>query len=331
MENRTVNNIKLGAFVLGGLLFLVVLLYMIGANRSLFGATYVLKARFENVQGLVAGNNVRFSGIQAGTVKNITILNDTVIEVSMIIDKKMLLIIRNNALVSIGTDCLVGNKVVNIVPSKVSAPLAKAEDILQVKRAVSPDEMLQTLYTTNNDIAVIAANLKMTVQRINSSSALWTLLSDPNIPKDLQLSVAHIRDATSKAGAIVDNLDKMVVDVKGGKGLLGKLMSDESIAKNLEAAVVKINRVLAQADSLAGEVRGVVMDIRLDATNGKGPLHALLRDSLMAASLTNSLDNIQQGTDGFNQNMEAVKHSFLLRGYYKKLKKQQQKNEKKQE
>jgi len=329
MENRTVNTIKLGAFVLGGLLFLVVLLYMIGANRSLFGATYVLKARFENVQGLVAGNNVRFSGIQAGTVKNITILNDTVIEISMIIDKKMLLIIRNNALVSIGTDGLVGNKVVNIVPSKVSAPLAKEEDILQAKRSVSPDEMLLTLYTTNNDIAVIAANLKMTVQRINSSGALWTLLSDSSIPKDLKLSVAHIRDATSKAGTIVDNLDMMVVEVKGGKGILGKLLSDESMAKNLEAAVVKINRVLAQADSLAGQFSGLVTDIRLDATKGKGSLHALLRDSLMAASLTNSLDNIQQGTNGFNQNMEAVKHSFLLRGYYKKLKKKQQKNEKK--
>ena len=331
MENRSVNNIKLGAFVLGGLLFLIVLLYMIGANRSLFGATYVLKARFENVQGLVAGNNVRFSGIQAGTVKNITILNDTVIEISMIIDKKMLLIIRNNALVSIGTDGLVGNKVVNIVPSKVSAALAKEEDILLAKRAVSPDEMLQTLYTTNNDIAVIAANLKTTVQRINSSSALWALLSDPSIPKDLKISVAHIRDATGKAGNIVDNLDLMVEDVKVGKGLLGKLMRDESLAKNLEAAVVKINRVVEQADSLAGEFSGLVTDIRLDATKGKGTLHTLLRDSLMAASLTNSLENIQQGTDGFNQNMEAIKHSFLLRGYYKKLKKQQQKNEKKQE
>jgi phospholipid/cholesterol/gamma-HCH transport system substrate-binding protein len=128
---------------------------------------------------------------------------------------------------------------------------------------------------------------------------------------------------------MVDNLDLMVEDVKVGKGLLGKLMRDESLAKNLEEAVVKINRVVAQADSLAGEFSGLVKDIRLDATNGKGPLHALLRDSLMAASLTNSLENIQQGTDGFNQNMEAVKHSFLLRGYYKKLKKQQQKNEKK--
>ena len=322
MENRSVNNIKLGAFVLGGLLFLVVLLYMIGANRSLFGATYVLKARFENVQGLVAGNNVRFSGIQAGTVKNIKIVNDTVIEISMIIDKKMLQIIRNNALVSIGTDGLVGNKVVNIVPSKVHAPLAVEEDILVAKKAISPDDMLQTLFNTNNDVAIVAANLKTTVQRINSSSALWALLSDPYIPKDLKLSVAHIREATSKAGSILENLDQMVIEMKGGKGLLGAIMTDETLAKNLAEAVVKIKRVGEQADSLAGEVRGVVSDFRLDVTKGNGSLHALLRDSLLAKKVTSSLDNVQQGTDGFNQNMEALKHSFLLRGYFKKLEKQ---------
>ena len=310
---------------MGGLLFLVLLLYMIGANRNLFGATFVLKARFENVQGLVAGNNVRFSGIQAGTVKGIKIINDTVIEISMIIDKKMLTIIRNNALVSIGTDGLVGNKVVNIVPSKAAAPLAKAEDVLLSKKAVSPEEMLQTLYTTNNDIAVIAANLKATAQRINGSSAIWELLDDPSIPRNVRLAVGSIRLAADKASSMVDNLDKMVLDVEGGKGLLGTIVRDESSAKNLQEAISKLKRVGEQADSLAGELRAAVADIRLDVTKGNGSLHALLKDTLLSTKLTQSLDNIQQGADGFNQNMEAVKHSFLLRGYFKKLEKQKNK------
>lgn len=321
MKNRVVNNIKLGAFVSGGLLFLVILLYVIGANRSLFGATYLLKARFENVQGLVAGNNVRFSGIQAGTVKDIKILNDTAIDLVMVIDKKMLQIIHNNALVSIGTDGLVGNKVVNILPSKVAAPLAIEGDILIAKKAVNPDDMLHTLYTTNNDIAVIAANLKMTVQRINNSTALWTLLSDPYIPNDLKMSVANIRGATNKAANIVHNLDEMVVDVKNGKGFLGSIMTDDTLAKNWVKAIVKIKSVGEQADSLAREIRGLVSDFKQGVNNNKGPLNLLLRDSLISLKLNGSLDNIHKGTEGFNQNMEAVKHSFLLRGYFNKLKK----------
>ena len=178
MAKRSVNNIKLGAFVLGGLLFLVLLLYMIGKNRDLFGKTYVLKARFENIQGLVSGNNIRFSGIRAGTVKRVKILNDTVIEVTMLIETKMKNIIRKNAIVSIGTDGLVGNKVVNIIPSRQPAPWAEEGDFLISKKAVDTEDMLQTLSKTNNDVAVIASELKSTVQRINSSSALWEILND---------------------------------------------------------------------------------------------------------------------------------------------------------
>lgn len=324
MAKRIKNNLKLGVFVLAGLLFLALLLYMIGKNRNLFGDTYVLKARFENIQGLVAGNNVRFSGIQAGTVKKVNILNDTVIEVSMIIEKKMLNIIRKNAVASIGTDGLMGNKVVNIVPSRQPDSFAVEGDILLSKKAVATDDMLQTLYKTNNDVAVIAADLKTTVQRINSS-ALWALLNDEGIPKDLKISVTNIRSATGKAGNMVDNLSTIVSDVKNGKGSVGALLTDTSFAKNLNEAILKIKTVGDQADSLAGEINKLVTGIRQDVNNGKGTVHALLKDSMMVIKLNASLDNIQKGTDGFNQNMEALKHSFLLRGYFKKQEKQKRK------
>ena len=86
MANKPFNNIKLGVFILLGLLFLILLLYMIGRNRNMFGSNFKLKARFENVQGLKAGNNVRFGGIEVGTVKKVNILNDTTMEVIMIVD-----------------------------------------------------------------------------------------------------------------------------------------------------------------------------------------------------------------------------------------------------
>ncbi len=321
MAKRAVNNLKLGAFVLGGLLFLVLLLYMIGKNRDLFGKTYVLKARFENIQGLVSGNNIRFSGIHAGTVKKVKILNDTVIEVTMLIEKKMKNIIRNNAIVSIGTDGFVGNKVVNITPSKKPAPLAVEGDVLMSKKAVDTEDMLQTLYKTNNDVAVIAAELKTTVQRINNSSALWEILNDKSIPQDLRKAVANIRTATGKAGNMVDNLDLIVTDVKNGKGSVGALLTDTSFAQNLNDAVLAIKSVADEADKLAAEISKIVAGINQDLNNGRGTANALLKDSLLVIKLNASLDNIQKGTDGFNQNMEALKHNIFFRGYFKKLEK----------
>lgn len=318
MAKKIINNVKLGLFVLAGLVFLVLLLYMIGKNQNLFGKTYKLKARFTNIQGLVAGNNVRFAGIQAGTVKKIAIINDTVIEVTMIIDTKMKSVIRKNAIASINTDGLVGNRVVNIVPAGNPGPFAGEGDILVSRRAVATDDMLQTLYKTNMDVAVIAADLKTTVQRINASTALWALLNDRSIPADLKASVANIRLATAKAGTLADNLNAIVTDVKSGKGSLGEILTDTSLAKNLNEAVVKIKTVADKADNLAVELNKMAADISRDVNQGKGAVNMLLKDSGIVTKLNTSLDNIQKGTDGFNQSMEALKHNFLLRGYFKK-------------
>jgi phospholipid/cholesterol/gamma-HCH transport system substrate-binding protein len=324
MAKQTINNLKLGVFVLAGLLFLILLLYMIGKNRSLFGANFILKARFENIQGLKPGNNVRFAGIDAGTVEKINIFNDTLIEVEMTIDDKMKSVIRKNAMASIGTDGLVGNKVINITAVKQPAGLATEGDILSAKKAVDTDEMLRTLYKTNNDISVIADNLKTTVGRLNNSEALWSVLNEKSLPLNLQHSAANIRQATVKANELVNDLYSVVHDTKNGKGSLGIVLTDTAIAYNLNAAIVKIKSVGDQADSLSVQISQVVKGIQYEISNGKGTVNALLKDSLMTIKLNNSLDNIRNGTDGFNQNMEAIKHSFLFRGYFRRQARQKE-------
>ena len=319
------NNVKLGAFVLSGLFFLILLLYMIGKNRNMFGSNFNLKARFENVQGLKSGNNVRYAGIDVGTVKKITIINDTLLEVTMIIDDKMKSIIHRNALVSIGTDGLVGNKVLNITAVKETSPIAEDGDILVSKKPVDTDEMLRKLNTTNNDIGSIAEQLKYTVLRINNSSALWSVLDEKELPQNLKLSALNIRRATIKAKDMADDLYMIVNDVKTGKGSLGSILADTSFVYNLNQAVAKIKSVGDEADSLSHQISDAISGIQMDINNGKGTLNALLKDSTLVNKLNKSLDNIQQGTDGFNQNMEAIKHSFLFRGYFRRLDKQKNK------
>lgn len=325
MANKKINNVKLGAFVLAGLVFLVLMLYLIGKNRNMFGATYVLKARFDNIQGLVSGNNVRYAGIGVGTVKNIKILNDTVIEVTMIIEKKMLTIIRKNAIASIGTEGLVGNKVVNISPSHQPAELASPGDIIQSKKTISTDEMLATLNKTNNDVAVIAEEIKSTIKRINGSVGLWSLLNDQTIPLDIKASLANVKHATQRADKMAADLQGLVADIRSGKGSVGALLTDTSFATNLNEAILKIKEVGDEADALAIDMRKLVAGVNSDVNNGTGTAHALLKDSSLVMKLNASLDNIQKGTDGFNQNMEALKHNFLFRGFFKKQEKQKKK------
>lgn len=318
-KKRTISNIKLGVFVLAGFTFLVLLLFMLGKNQNLFGNTYVLKASFDNVQGLLTGNNVRYAGIQVGTVKKIEIISDTLIEVTMNIEKRMLSIIKKNALASIGTEGFVGNKVVNIIPTRQQSAVAEEGDMLLSKGTINTDEMLQTLSKTNNDMAAISAGLKITVERINKSDALWTLLDDQSLPNNIRTSIENIRLATTKASRIVDDFGTIVEDVKEGKGSVGSVLKDTMYARNLNEAILKINSAGSKVDSIAIEINEVVMAIKYDLKNGKGPFGALLNDTAMVNKLNISLDNIQEGTDGFNQSMEALKHNFLLRGYFRKI------------
>ena len=328
MAKNTINTIKLGTFVLAGLLFLVLLLYMIGKNKSLFGPSFVLKTKFENVQGLVPGNNVRFSGIEIGTVKRINIISDTVIEVVMAVEDKMEKIIRKNAVVSIGSDGLMGNKVINISPARSPAPLVTKGEVLNSYKPVSTDDMLKTLSTTNQDVAVIAAQLKMAVQRINNSTALWTILNDETLPQNLRTSLSNVQLATARAAIMANDLESIISGVKNGKGSVGAILTDTAFAKNLNEAIIKIKGVGDRADELVVALNSVIAGVQQDVSNGKGTVNALLKDSTMVTKISSSLDNIQKGTDAFSQNMEALKHNFLFRGYFRKLEKQKQKESK---
>lgn len=320
MKKQLINNTKLGFFVLVGLLFLVLLLYMIGRNRSLFGSNYLLKTRFENVNGLIPGNNVRYAGIQAGTVKKLEILNDTTVEVTMIIDTEMEQIIRKDAITAIGTDGLVGNKVVNIVPGNLNASIAKNGDLLKSKKPIDTEKILNTLSTTNNDVSIIVSGLKTTVERINNSSAIWDLLSDDQLPNDIKKSARNIQLATLKAAAISNEFQLILNDLRNGNGSLGMLLNDTVLVSNLNKSSHNLNLVSLQLHT-------VVSDLQKDINSGKGPVNSLLKDTLMVKKLNTSLDNIQIGTDGFNQSMEALKHSFLLRGYFKRREKEKAKKD----
>ena len=324
MANQEGNNIKLGVFVLTGLFVLILSFYMIGKNQNLFGSSFQLKARFYNLDGLIEGNNVLFSGIQAGTVKNINIVNDTTIEVTLLIDNKIKSYIHKNAIAAIGTEGLMGNKIVNILPGKGTGPVVGEGDLLAVQKIVNTDEMLQTLSKTNNNVGIISEAIKGTVLRIDSS-ALLALLNDKNIGISLKSALKNIDQATANANNMTRGLNEIVAQIKKGKGAAGVLLSDTTFAGSLKEAMVKIRAASENAGQMTIQLNNMVRGIKLDITNGKGPLNTLLKDSVMARNFSLSMDNIQKGTDNFNQDMEALKHNFLFSGYFKKLEKQRKK------
>jgi phospholipid/cholesterol/gamma-HCH transport system substrate-binding protein len=326
MANRKIDNVKLGGFVLFGLLMLIFGLYKV-SNTSFFSKNFSLKAHFRNVSGLLVGNNIRYVGVQVGTIKSINLLNDSLIEVNMLIDEKMRSFIHKKDLVSIGTDGLVGNKVLNISAGGDHTNLVGTDDILDTKEALNTDEMMLTLGKTNTNVALISEELKNTVQRLNNSTTLWRILNEETIPNNMIESMVNIKSATLRADLMVAELQSVISNVKKGKGSLGAILTDTAIAINLNQAIDKIKKVGDNADVLTNELNSITQTVKSDLLTSRGAYNALLKDTLLTVKLNNTMSNVELGTASFTENMEALKHNFLFRGYFRRLdKKKKQEN-----
>jgi len=316
-----INNVKLGLFVLAGVVFLVFSLYMIGQNRNLFGSTFTLSAHFRSVNGLVAGNNVRFSGIDVGTVKSITVENDTSILVVMIIDRSMKDHIKTNAIASLGTDGLVGNKLVNINSMPGIYPTIQDGGIIASRLPVETDEMLRTLQTTNNNIAVITENLKQVSVRLNGSATLWNILADTMIVKDLKAAARHINQAGANTELATGKAHEVIDRLASGNGVANAIFSDTTLRTELEESIAGLRHTSKSLETMATQLK----DVTSNLSQGNGTIGLLLSDSVMSHKLSRSMSNIEQGTGRFNENMEAMKSNFLFRKYFRKQKTKNQK------
>ena len=230
MEKESGYTWKLGMFVTIGLLLFIMAVYFIGKQQNLFGSTFHISSQFKTVSGLEVGNNVRFSGINVGTVEQIQLKNDSTVRVVLVMKEEVRKFIKTDATASIGSDGLMGDKVLTISPG------AKSQKEIE----------------DNGQIASVDG--------------------------------IEMHDIMKSVKKSVDNIG---------------VISDE------------------------------IAIFSHSMNNGNGALARLVKDDKMANSVSNTLSNLETGTKGFSENMEAAKSNFLFRGYYKK--KEKEKKEKQEE
>ncbi|MEY4594193.1 MAG: hypothetical protein RIQ47_603 [Bacteroidota bacterium] len=315
MNTESQHKVKLGIFVIAGSLLLILGLYMIGKNKNIFGRTVVIKTYFDNISGLQPGNNVRFSGIDIGTVDEVTIINDSTIEVTMNIKDEMVEIVRTNSVASIGTDGLMGNKLINIEPGTLDA--AKIEDGSTIPsiKAVDTEKMLRTLESTNLNVEQITANLIQITNNINQSrGTLYTMLMDTTLAASLHSTLTNIEDISVNINQFTYGLNKMSTDIRNGKGAIGAMINDTgAVAENLTATMTHLHSSSEKIEMAATQLNDLLFSIK----SGNGTAGALISDSAMAAQLRRSITYIDSSAMNFNMNMEALKQSFLTRRYFK--------------
>ena len=243
---------KLGMFVIIGLVLFIGTIYFVGKQKNLFGSTFHLQARFKTVSGLKEGNNVRFSGINVGTVNSIELLTDTSVLVVLVIRKEVQQFIKSDASASIGSDGLMGDKVLTISPGNGINQQVKDNSMITSTSPVEMADIMNSLKTSVDNAGIITAQLATFTSTMNN-----------------------------------------------GKGALSKLISDETFSNSLQSTLTNLQT----------------------STNQFSKFTTNLNQGNLGGKLDSTMANLQSGTKGLSDNMDAVKHSFLLRGYFKKQKK----------
>lgn len=228
MNKNSAYTWKLGMFVIIGISLFMIAVYFIGINRNLFVSTFQLKSHFKNVSGLKVGNNVRFSGINVGSVDGIEFISDTTVVVNLLIKKEVQQYIKTDAMASIGSDGLMGDKVLAISPGTASNSIVKDNANIASTNAIEMEDIMKSVKASVDNASIITEQLAEFSYKMNDKN-----------------------------------------------GALSKLLSDPSFANKMDA----------------------------------------------------TMSNVKNATKGLNENMEAAKHNFLLRGYFKKKKKAEEKKQ----
>jgi phospholipid/cholesterol/gamma-HCH transport system substrate-binding protein len=350
--------IRLGLFVAGGLALFVLAIFIIGKQRNLFNPVIRLTTIFSNVSGLQTGNSIRFAGINVGTVASITIINDTTVSVDMLIEKGVGKFIKSSCKVSIGSEGLIGDRLLIISPGNAGDLIAVEGQELASIEPVETDAIIANLQGTSKQLEEI-------VLKVNSGrGTLGRLIHDTIIAQNLKETILNIKRSTkgldetmastrNDISAIIGNLDiiagnaekfseqlgETMVKINSGRGTLGRLIQDTVIAENLNqtiqnlkssskglgetlgAAQGNISAIMGSLEVIAGNTENFSQQLEetmVQINSGSGTLGRLIQDTTIADNLNQTMINLKSSSAGLDENMEALKHNFLFKGYYKK-------------
>lgn len=198
MEKHTTKfKVRLGMFIAGGLIIFVAAVFIIGRQKNLFVPVYKLTTTFRNVSGLEVGNNIRFSGINVGTVDNIKIINDSTVQVDMLIQKNVQKFIKEDCEAAIGSAGLIGDRILIITQGSSEGVEAKNGQRIISKEPVESDAIMASLLVTANNAAIISVQLAEIMTRVNSGrGTLGRFIQDTAIAENIQQTIMNLKKSS---------------------------------------------------------------------------------------------------------------------------------------
>lgn len=322
-ENK--RSVIVGIFVLVGLIILVAGILVLGGQQNRFSKTITVTTVFGDVSGLKAGNNVWFSGVKIGTIKDIRFKSITEIEVAMIIEESSRQYIRKDALAKIGSESFIGNKLIVIEGGSGNAPAIENGDVLQAAPIGGLDAMMATLQVNNENLVEITRNFGELSARIaRGEGTIGALLTDSTMAINIKQMIGNLNQTTANTAKASHALNELTAKLNQEGTLIDDLLTDTVVYGNLQSAVAQLEGITQTASALVTNLNLTAGKLD-DKDNAVG---VLLNDPETAETIRQTLQNLEQSTEKLDQNMEALQHNFLFRGFFRKQARQAEKEAK---
>ena len=298
MDNNTPKfKARLGMFIAGGIAVFVIAIFIIGKQQNLFNPVFKITTTFLNVSGLQVGNNVRFSGITVGTVDNISIINDSTVQVDMMIKKTVQQFIKADSKASIGSEGIIGDRILIITQGSNDAAIAKNGQKISSKEPVETDDIIVSLQASAVNAEVITLQLSEIMTDINNGQGtLGRLIQD---------------------SAVIVNINEILGNFKTSSEGLDETI--EVTKENVFAFMKSLQKTVAKTEVASNELGEIMTKIN----SGEGAIGMLLKDTSIVNNIDETIVNLKESSVGLNENMEALKHNFLFRGYFRKKAKEE--------
>ena len=310
-------NIKLGAFIIGGITIFLASVFYLGRSNNVFSKTFTVSAIFKNVEGLKEGDNVWLSGVKIGTVKSVQIVSEGQVIITLSLKDKQNEFIKQDATAFIGSDGLVGNKIVVIRPG-TSFKTIEDLDTINSLSPTDTQELINIAKEIGTTTRSITVDLKLISSKINKGEGiLGELLHEGPLSSDLRGAISALNAAGNNTKNATAELHKAMAQINNGNGLVTRLLKDTSYVTTFNKALVNVAQVSVDAKKMSGELQKVTAKMN----DGDNAIGVLLSDTVFANRLKGTLLNTQSATVKLDQNMEALQHTWPLKKYFKKQKK----------
>jgi phospholipid/cholesterol/gamma-HCH transport system substrate-binding protein len=315
-ENK--RSVMVGVFVSLAMVIFVVGIFTLGGKQKKFISSINIKSTFDDVNGLRPGNNVWFSGVKIGTVKEIKIHGNAQVEITMNIEEKAQEYIRKDAEAKISSESLIGNKNVVIFGGTPQAPAVQDGEVIKSAHLLSTDDMMATLQENNKNLLAITNDFKSLSAMITKGEGpMGTLLTDTVLAAHFRSVVTGLDKASANTVQASGALSQFTKKLNNKEGLANQLLTDTVVFSQLKGSVAQLQKTTTSAAQMANDLQQSSNKLKSD----DNALGVLLTDEAFATELKTTMKNLSTSSGKFDQNMEALQHNFLLRGFFKKQEK----------